>query len=387
MDPHIVLNRPEPIVSEIEAVPFRKRMALQDAIEALVDGHHVLVKDFYSSGLLVLNELKRYVRHQYPDESYQGQRVNRAVFRDLSNRFLIQVKDHRLVVRKAPEIGWLKILYPEVNEFLIPFSQVQGLNSAWQWYLNGVPMPVLKNRIFPFYGTYFPTRFEHLQLLDQWLETYQGLKVTAIDVGVGCGVMTYQLLNHGLEQVTATDSNPNAIYGMKEDLGKKGITSEVKLRFGDLFAQSNTQADLIVFNPPWLPLATDSDGLDQAMYYDEDLFPRFFSEAHKYLKSDGRLVMLFSNLAQVTGLTKTNPIEEELENSGRFQKESLIKTKVNSASQKTSRNQNWREDELVELWVLKLEKVAGGSEVPVRSAESRSRTGKNFEVIQSSAVD
>jgi methylase of polypeptide subunit release factors len=196
-----------------------------------------------------------------------------------------------------------------VDEFLIPFAQVQGLNSAWQWYLNGVAMPVLKNRIFPFYGTYFPTRFEHLELFDQWLDTYEGWKAMAIDVGVGCGVMTYQLLNHGFEQVTATDSNANAIHGMKEDLAKKGITSEVKLRFGDLFAHSNAPADLIVFNPPWLPLDTQNEGIDQAMYYDEELFHRFFSEAPKHLKPDGRLVMLFSNLAQVTGLTKSNPIE------------------------------------------------------------------------------
>jgi hypothetical protein len=102
MDPNIVLNRPEPIASDIETIPFRKRMALQDAIEALNSGHHVLVKDFYSTGLLVLNELKRFVRQNYPDDSYQEQRKNRTVFRELSNRLLLQVKDHRLVVRKAP---------------------------------------------------------------------------------------------------------------------------------------------------------------------------------------------------------------------------------------------------------------------------------------------
>ncbi len=354
MDTDLVLNRPEPIVSDLEVVPFRKRMALSIAVAALLDGEYVLVKDFYSTGLLVLNELKRYVKQNYPDGSYREQRKHRAAFRELSNRLLLQVNDHRLEVRKAPEIGWFKILYPEVDEFLISFSQVQGLNSAWQWFQKGVSIPVLKNRIYPFYGTYFPTRFEHLQLFEDWLGSYQGNKATAIDVGVGSGVLTYQLLNHGFEQVTATDSNPNAIHGMKEDLRKKGIISEVKLRFGDLFAHSNSQTDLIVFNPPWLPLANESEGIDQAMYYDDELFPRFFSEALNHLKPDGRLALLFSNLAQITGLTKTNPIEEELARGGRFQKEALIKSKVNSASPKTRRNQNWREDELVELWVLKL---------------------------------
>jgi len=353
MDQNMILNRPEPIVSEIEVIPFTKRMDPQTAIDDLVAGNYVLIRDFYSSGLLVLNELKKDVRHRHSDKSYQGQRANRAVFRDLSNRLLLRVKDHRLMVRKAPEIGWLKILYPEVDEFLISFTQIQGLNSAWQWFLNGVSIPVLRDKVFPFYGTYFPTRFEHLQLFDQWLKTYEGSKASAIDVGVGSGVITYQLLNHGFEKVDATDSNPNAVYGMEDALRKKNITSQVDLFFGDLFANCDLQTDLIVFNPPWLPLANDHEGIDKAMYYDEGLFPRFFAEAFKHLTPGGELVLLFSNLAQVTHLTKTNPIEEEIENGGRFQKECLLKSKVNAASNQTRRDQSWRDDELVELWVLK----------------------------------
>lgn len=353
MGTDIILNRPEPIVSEIEVIPFTKKLDPRTAIEDLVEGSFVFVSDFYSSGLLVLNELRNYVRQQYADESYQGQREHRAVFRELSNRLLLQVRAHRLMVRKAPEIGWLKILYPEIDEFLLPFTQVQGLNSAWQWYQKGISIPVLKNKLHPFYGTYFPTRFEHLEILDQWLKRYQGSKESAIDVGVGSGVITSQLLNHGFGKVLATDTNPNAIHGMKEAFRAMTISSEVELFLGDLFAGCDRKADLIVFNPPWLPLGNDHEGIDQAMYYDERLFPRFFAEAAKHLKPEGKLVLLFSNLAQITTLTKTNPIEEELEHGGRFQKEMLLKAKVKVASTKTRRNQNWREEEFVELWVLK----------------------------------
>lgn len=353
MDTNLALNRPEPIVSKIEVIPFTKRMEPQAAVDDLVEGHHVLIKDFFSSGLLVLSELRKFVKKHYSDESYQGQRESRAVYRELSSRLLLQVRDNRLLARKAPEIGWLKLLYSDVGEFLLPFTQVQGLNSAWQWFQKGVSIPVLKAKIFPFYGTYFPTRFEHLEIFDQWLKDYQGSKASASDVGVGSGVITYQLLNHGFQKVSATDSNLNAIHGMKEALVKKSITSKVELFFGDLFADCNVQSDLIVFNPPWLPLAPAGEGIDKAMYYDDDLFPRFFAEALKHLKPEGRLVLLFSNLAQITNLTKTNPIEEEVANGGRFQKDSLVKSKVTAASNKTRRNQNWREDEFVEMWILK----------------------------------
>lgn len=347
------LNRPEPIAAATEVIPYRKRVGPHVAVDDLVAGHFVLIKDFYSSGLLILGELKKYVNQHYADESYQGQRESRGVFRELSSRLLLQVKDGRLMARKSPEIGWLGILYSDTSEFLLPFVQVQGLNSAWQWRQKGISVPVLPSRIHPFYGTYFPTRFDHLLIFEDWLKEYEGSKASAIDVGVGSGVITYQLLNHGFEKITATDSNPNAIYGLKKAVEKKRLTSQVELLWGDLFSGNSHPADLIVFNPPWLPLAPENEGIDKAMFYDEDLFPRFFAEAVKHLNADGRLVLLFSNLARVSGLTKSNPIEAELETGGRFQKDLLAKAKVKAASKKTRRNQNWREEELVELWVLK----------------------------------
>lgn len=353
MENNFVLDRPKPLDLKTEFVSFTKRTEPQTAIDALIEGRPVLIQDFYSSGLLLLGELRKRVNHRYPDQSYQGQRENRAAFRELSNRILLHVKANQLLVRKAPEIGWLSELYPDVHEFLISFPQVQGLNSSWQWFQKGISIPTLKDRVFPYYGTYFPTRFEHLQLFEDWLKSYEGSKETAIDVGVGSGVITYQILNHGFEKVRATDINPNAIYGMQQSLQAKGLTARVELALGDLFANSDLQADLIVFNPPWLPLDDGNNGIEQAMYYEADLFPRFFAEASKCLKPGGRLVLLFSNLAQITGQANANPIDEEIKHGGRFHQDVLVKSKVRSASNKTRRNQSWRGDELVELWVLK----------------------------------
>ncbi len=84
-----------------------------------------------------------------------------------------------------------------------------------------------------------------------------------------------------------------------------------------------------------------------------DLFPRFFAEAEKHLAADGRVVILFSNLAQITHTTENHPVEVELAEGGRFEKEVFVKQKVNPASKNTRRNQSWRTSERVELWVLK----------------------------------
>ena len=346
-------NRPQPILTAIEIIPYKNRMDPREAIEALLAGFNVLIIDFYSTGLNVLQALKRIIEENQPDQSFNAQQRSRRLYQELSNRLLLLIRNHRLIVRKAPEIGWFKILYPELDEFLLPFPQVQGLNSAWQWYENGIAMPGLDRKIHPYYGTYFPTRFEHLKLFDKWLIQYKGEKKSALDIGIGCGVLTFQMLKHGFEKICGTDSNPNAIISVNEDLKKNNLLSKIDLFHGDLFADCDLKTELIVFNPPWIPASHSIEGLDKAIYYDEDLYPRFFAEATKHLDADGRLVILFSNLAQITKSSLTHPIQIELANGGRFKKELFLQKKVGSASKKTKRNQNWRESEFVELWVLK----------------------------------
>ncbi|MDA3907071.1 MAG: methyltransferase [Bacteroidales bacterium] len=354
LNKEIQADRPEPIISNIDVVPFNREMDSQIAIDALIEGYSVLIVDFYSSGLLVLNALKKHLKNKYSDQSFQGQRDFRSVFREISHRILLVVREQKLSAKKAPEIGWLKILYPELNEFLLPFPQVQGLNSSWQWYQKGIEIPVLDRRIFPWFGTYFPTRFEHLKLFNSWLKTYKGTKQTAIDIGIGSGVLSFQMLKHGFEKVYGTDSNPNSMIGLNEDLEKNKLQSRIDLIYGDLFANLNLKTELIVFNPPWIPASYNLEGMDKAIYYDENLFPRFFAEAEKHLEIGGRVVLLFSNLAQILQVTEYHPIERELANENRFQKEFFSQKKVGAASKKTQRNLNWRDSEMVEIWVLKM---------------------------------
>jgi len=92
--------------------------------------------------------------------------------------------------------------------------------------------------------------------------------------------------------------------------------------------------------------------LDAAIYYTEDLFEKFFAAAKTRLLPDGKLVIVFSNLAQVTNVTKAHPIKKELSKGGRFELEICLTRKVKAASELTKRDQNWREEEEVELWIL-----------------------------------
>ena len=351
-DKTIQINRPEPIM-DVDVLAYKKRMDPMEAVDALVEGEHVLIVDYYSSGLTVLNALKAYLKNQYSDQSFKGQREFRSKYRELSHRLVLLVSNNKLTVRKSPEIGWLKSLYPDMPEFLLPFPQVQGLNSSWQWHEKGIFIPVLGRKIRPFYGTYFPTRFEHLILFDNWLKRYEGEKKSAIDLGIGSGVLSLQMLKHGFKKVCGTDSNPNAIVGIQEELKRSRLDSKMELMHGDLFADSSEETELIVFNPPWLPASHNLEGIDQAIYYDEELFPRFFAEAIKHLKPGGRIALLFSNLGEITGEGEDHPIKKELAEGKRFKEELFIYKTVKAASTKTQRNQKWRSQEKVELWILK----------------------------------
>tara|TARA_R110002049_G_scaffold118528_3_gene272548 strand:- start:137 stop:1204 length:1068 start_codon:yes stop_codon:yes gene_type:complete len=352
MDIEVEVNKPKPIVSSEKAVIFNRDADVTSTIKALEVGNYVLITEFYNNGSVLIKELQQYLHKKLPNKSFKEQRDYRAAYHRLSNFIVIEIENHQLLVKKSPTIGWLEKLYPDTKDFLLTFPQVQGLNSAWQWYKNGITIPVLRNKIHPYYGVYFPTRFEHLELFDNWLKRYDGPKKEAIDVGIGSGILALQLVKHGFQKVFGTDTNPNAIIGLKDSMGTTKISRKIELDFASLFGKWNKPTELIVFNPPWLPESRSSDNLDEAIYYNKTLFNDFFEAAKERLLPDGKLVLLFSNLAQITGLTKSHPIELELAEGGRFQLERCFKKNVKSGSEKTKRDLQWRKEEEIELWVL-----------------------------------
>ena len=345
-------DRPDIITSQIDAINFYPKIDIEATVVEMIAGKYVFVGKLYSDGLKVLSELKRNLQLKYNDKSFQGQRDYRSAFREASQRVLLKVKDHKLTTRKSPDIGWLELLYPEVSEFYISFAQVQGMNSSWQWYQKGIEVKTLDLTLHPYYGTYFPTRFDHLKLFDQWLKRYDGAKTTAIDMGVGSGVLSFQLIQNGFENIVACDTNKNAIIGVSKEAQRLGLEDKITLKYSDLFEDCDVKTDLIVFNPPWLLAKHDlEEGIDKAMYYEGDLFPRFFEQAQKHLTPDGKIVLIFSNLAQVVDKESTHPIIEELQKNKRYTKELHLTRGVNASSKKTKRTDS-RSNEKVELWVL-----------------------------------
>lgn len=346
-------DKPEPIVLKHKPKTVSKNSDMDQVAHWLMEGKYVLVEDEYSTGLKLLSELKKRVFSKQMKENFKKYRDQRTAYHFFSNNLLSTVKTGQVGLDKAPEIGWLEKFYPGSSEIYISFPQIQGLNSSWQWYMNGIQYPVLSEKLHPYYGTYFPTRFDHLLLFESWLKQQKSEIDLATDIGAGCGILSFQMLNHGVKRVIASDINPNALLSIREDMDRMNMDSSKLMTIqSDLFKNVDEKSDLIVFNPPWLPASNEGEGLDDAIYYKPGFFDRFFGEAYNHLKPDGRMVILFSNLALVEGYHSEHPVISELALNNRFKKVILIKRKSAKKSKKTKRRDN-RKNEYIELWELR----------------------------------
>ncbi len=344
---------PEPILLKHKPKSINKKSDMDQATQWLMEGKYVLVEDEYSTGLKLLSELKKRVFSKQMKENFKKYRDQRSAYYFYSNNLLSRINNGKIGLDKAPEIGWLERFYSESPELYLSFPQIQGLNSSWQWYMNGIQYPILTEKLHPYYGTYFPTRFDHLLLFENWLKQQKSEIELAFDIGAGCGILSFQMLNHNVNRVIATDINTNALLSIKEDMDRMNVDSSKLLTLhSDLFKKVDEESDLIVFNPPWLPEKSDGEGLDDAIYYKPGFFERFFTEAYDHMKPDGRMVILFSNLAQVEGYHEEHPVITELALNNRFKKVNLIKRKAAKKSKKTKRRDN-RKNEYIELWELR----------------------------------
>jgi len=342
------LNRPAPLLRPA-AKPVDRSTPAGQAAERLLRGEKLVVTDLYNTGTWILAELEARLGPPAPDAGYPARRAWRKAYGEVSRRLLAPIVGHRVDLREAPTIGFLRELYPEHRDFALPFVELQDLDNAWNWYRDGVHLAVLGHRVHPFYGTYAPARVTHLELFATWLSQYQGRRARAIDVGTGCGVLALLLCKAGFARVRATDINPNAIESVRRELARLPTAPRLDLYLGDLLGDDRAPVDLVVFNPPWMQGAIDSQ-LDQALYFEEGLFERFFDQAHARLAPEGRIALVFSNLIELVQPDTAHPILAELRR-GRFGLVQKLQRKVRNPPGPTGqRGRSTRER--VEIWEL-----------------------------------
>jgi len=350
------MNYPTPVVGAKHFKPLNASSHYRKVFNALLKANEFCFEGTFGTAMSFYSWLKKQVNVLVPINDYPSSRANRDKLKQLTSRLFVRIVDHSMHLQKSPHIPWLKEFYPDLNDFFLPFTDVLGMNGSYQWFTAGVEFPKLEHRVHPYYGVYFPTRTEHLLLFDEWLNDNKGIR-NAIDIGTGCGVLSFYMLKHGVENVLATDINPNAMYGLLLDIQRLGLEPKVMLMQANLFSGVDVKdRELVVINPPWIPAETFGS-IDIAMYYTNDFFANFFSQAALKLSLNSRLVILFSSFAQAAGISWDHPIRRELESNTRF---SLADYKQVSLKQQLSSKKSWlsevRSNEKVELWELKLVK-------------------------------
>ena len=305
------LYRPDPIVKHT-AAPVDQTAQPRLIARRIRDGESFVVTDFYSTGADIMAQLESLMPVPPQEAAYAKRKAHALVFREASSRLLAPVISHRLALKDGKPIGFLEDLYPGLSDFCLPFSRVQELYGAWQRYLDGVHLAVIGRRVYPYFGTYAPTRTSHLELFGTWLSQYKGAKSHAIDVGTGCGVLGFMLARFGFSRITSTDSNPNAVESVRRELLRIPESPPIEVQHADLLGEGTELADLIVFNPPWIPGEIDGV-LDQALVFQDGLFDRFFNQCVARLAPGGRVVIIFSNIMSLVRPDVDHPILTELE--------------------------------------------------------------------------
>ncbi len=335
------LHRPEPVLRH-RAEPVDRNVPPAQAAAWLREGRSLIVTDRFGTGLGILDALRVQLEDPGEDGGYVKKRAFRDAFQAASKRLLVPVVGRKVALPDAPRAGFLAELYPDHADFALPVEDARVLSSAWDWYEQGVHFAVLGYRVHPFYGAYIPARMEHLELFGTWLAKYKGARNRAIDVGTGSGVLALQMSRAGFQQVLATDINPNAIESVARQLRRLPVMPAIELQHGDLLGTDRGPIDLIVSNPPWMKGEVGRT-LDLAMYFQDGFFERFFDQALQRLAPGGRVVLVFSNIIELSQPDVPHPIQTELDR-GRFRLVEKLTRRVKPLRRRTR--------EKVEVWEL-----------------------------------
>jgi len=138
--------------------------------------------------------------------------------------------------------------------------------------------------------------------------------------------------------VICSDTNPYAIDLVKENYNenKSSLKGTIDVRFGDLFSvlKKNEKFDVIIFNPPYLPIEkkdiiVKQDWIDIATNGGIDglkLIKRFVFDVNKYLRKKSRAYFIFSSLSnrkKLNNYLKNNEIKSQIVSSRKYDDETI----------------------------------------------------------------
>jgi methylase of polypeptide subunit release factors len=233
---------------------------------------------------------------------------------------LIQVNaDHSIPLRRAPDVAQacIEAYGVQAEPYVVSLRELLGVISAHEWRKKGVPILARDDeeiRIHPHYGVFSPIRGEYIDLVLQApLPLALKQSSTALDIGVGTGVLSIVLAIRSIKHIIATDLDDRAIACAKENIERLDLSKQIEVRKTNLFPPE--KAALIVCNPPWLP-ARPSSSLEHAVYDPESqMLKGFLGKLQDHLLPEGEGWLILSDLAEHLGLRTRDQLLEWIERS------------------------------------------------------------------------
>lgn len=289
----------------------------------------ILWRGDYRNGVTLLNGIKRRARRQFSIEAdsersmrdhFQRHRLSMMQQAQMNHRFLVEITPEiQLDLPHSPKVdraikASLNLPNGATQPLILPLQALLGIIGAYEWQRKGVFIDALNSKIHLPYGIFSPNRGEYLTLIDN-TPLPKGA-VTAYDIGTGSGVLALLLAKKGLSSITGTDINRRAIEAARHNVEQHHLQHIITIVEADLFPDKGKAVDLILFNPPWLPIK-GSNIIEQALYDDKyRLLKRFLTEAGRYLTTRGEIWLIFSNLAEQLELIPKGYLEELIKGYG-----------------------------------------------------------------------
>lgn len=232
--------------------------------------------------------------------------------------------DYTIPLRRAQDVaqaceeayGVANAETPSSINSIVSLREILGIVGAHEWRKNGVPVNALGGKsIHPHYGVFSPVRGEYVDLVANTSLPTAVLKGgTAIDIGVGSGILSAVLAQRGIKNIIATDQDPRALACSTANIQRLGFAQQVSIVEANLFPTA--KADLIVCNPPWLPAKANA-AIEYALYDpDSQMLRGFLSGLAEHLNDHGEGWLIISDLAEHLKLRSRESLLEWIEVAG-----------------------------------------------------------------------
>lgn len=140
-------------------------------------------------------------------------------------------------------------------------------------------------------------------LLADNLDVLDGERV--LELGTGCGLLAILVAGIGA-RVVATDISPLALACARKNADAHGVSDLIDFRLGNLFEPIDDEKfDLVIFNPPYLPVRDDEaigDDIDLAWEAGPEgraVIDPFLDELSSHLVESGRAIFVQSSLSNI----------------------------------------------------------------------------------------